>query len=202
MNRSAHVFVAVCALVPMVASAAAGDVPPKLRTFFSTYCSQCHGAETEEADFRVDTMLKVSATAVDAEYWQLVLDNLNLGEVPPEGENQPSDAERESVTEWIEGELRRARKALVGNTAEVVLRRLNRTDYQYTIDDLFDVRGDFTSGFPADARAEGLDNNGAALMLSSEQITQYMQAAAAEEHRRLRLAAKRNKVVRPGKRFA
>lgn len=168
------------ALIYLTGSSRADDSPtvaPSVRTFFSKYCSDCHGAETQEADFRVDTMLKVSKTAVDAEYWQLVLDNLNLGEMPPKGERQPTDGEREAVTEWIDQELRRARKALAGHSGEVVLRRLNRTEYEYTIEDLFGVRGDFTSGFPADATADGFDNNGAALMLSSEQITQYMRAA-------------------------
>ena len=113
----------------------------------------------------------------DAEYWQLVLDNLNLGEMPPEVEKQPAEKEREAVTSWIDAELRRARRVLSGESGEVVLRRLNRTEYEYTIEDLFGVRGDFADGFPADATAESFDNNGAALMLSSEQITQYLQAA-------------------------
>ena len=179
-----YITIGCCLLIALatLAHVAAADVDspavtPPVKAFFAKYCSDCHGAETQEADFRVDTMLKVSATAVDAEYWQLVLDNLNLGEMPPEGEQQPTDREREAVTEWIDQELRRARKALAGHSGEVVLRRLNRTEYEYTIEDLFGVRGDFTSGFPADATAEGFDNNGAALMLSSEQVTQYMQAA-------------------------
>ena len=36
-----------------------------------------------------------------------------------------------------------------------MLRRLNRLEYEYTIEDLFGVRGDFTEGFPADAEEEG-----------------------------------------------
>ncbi|MEK6237420.1 MAG: DUF1587 domain-containing protein, partial [Planctomycetales bacterium] len=151
------------------------SVPLKLRTFFSTHCSQCHGEEKQEADFRVDTMLKVSRTPADAEYWRLALDNLNLGQMPPEKARQPTDKERATVTAWIEAELRRARRALSAQADEVTLRRLNRTEY--TIEDLFGVRGDFAEGFPADASAKGFDNNGAALMLSSEQITQYMKAA-------------------------
>ena len=61
----------------VVAPACADGVDPKLRQFFNSYCIACHGPETQEADFRVD-QLKISATATDAEYWQLVLDNLNL----------------------------------------------------------------------------------------------------------------------------
>ena len=56
-----------------------------------------------------------------------------------------------------------------GHTGEVVLRRLNRTEYRNTIEDLFGAYGDYAEGFPDDAKEEGFDNNGAALMLSAEQ---------------------------------
>lgn len=151
-------------------------VDGNVRAFLRTYCLRCHGPETQEADFRVD-QLKVSTTANDAEYWQLVLGNLNLGEMPPEGETQPPIEELEPVTDWIAAELRRARRALSGRSGEVVLRRLNRTEYEYTIEDLFDVRGDFTTGFPDDATQHGFDNNGAALTLSATQIDSYLEAA-------------------------
>ena len=58
-----------------------------------------------------------------------------------------------------------------------MLRRLNRLEYANTIADLFDVHGDFTAGFPEDLREHGFDNNGAALMLSSAQLQEYMKAA-------------------------
>lgn len=158
------------------AVAVAEQISPAVQSFFKSYCVNCHGPKRQEADFRVD-LLKESSTMADAENWQLVVDNLNLGEMPPEDETQPPGKDRELVTDWIETELRRARRALSGQADEVVLRRLNRTEYEYTIEDLFDIRGDFAEGFPADSSAEGFDNNGAALMLSSEQITQYMEAA-------------------------
>ena len=176
---SIHQFslaVALLFAVLMPAGVLAESVDSRIERFLNDYCVKCHGPENQEADFRVDR-LRVSKTVGDAEYWQLVLDNLHLGEMPPEDEKQPAEKEREAVTSWIESELRRARRVLSGESGEVVLRRLNRTEYEYTIEDLFGVRGDYADGFPADATAESFDNNGAVLMLSSEQITQYMQAA-------------------------
>ena len=173
-----HCSLAVTILLAVLAQslARAESVDPSVRAFLTNYCVKCHGPDEQEADFRVDR-LRVSESVGDAEYWQLVSDNLHLGEMPPEDEKQPSEEERDKVTSWIEAELRRARRVLSGESGEVVLRRLNRTEYEYTIEDLFGVRGDYADGFPADATAESFDNNGAALMLSSEQITQYIQAA-------------------------
>lgn len=154
----------------------AGEVDPQVTAFLNRYCVECHGATKPQGDFQIET-LKIAANHADAENWQLVLDNLLLGEMPPEEAKQPSPAEVEKVTAWIQSELSRAATELKGTGGEVVLRRLNRVEYQNTIADLFDVHGDFTAGFPEDLREHGYDNNGAALMLSAAQIQEYMKAA-------------------------
>jgi len=152
-------------------------VDPRVPAFLKTYCIDCHGPKKQKGDFRVDE-LKDSATAADAENWQLVLDNLHLGEMPPEeAKLHPKPAEVEPVTTWIQGELKRAALALGGQKGEVVLRRLNRLEYENTIEDLFDVRGDYTVGFPEDTISGGFNNNGAALSLSAEQMNEYLRAA-------------------------
>ncbi len=168
-------FIALTFLLAVSVSAAP-QLDPKLSAFLQTYCIDCHGPKKQKGDFRVDE-LKVSATAADAENWQLVLDNLHLGEMPPEKAKQPKPAEVEPVTAWIQSELSRAASVLKGTGGEVVLRRLNRAEYKNTIADLFDVHGDFTAGFPDDTLDHGFDNNGAALMLSAAQVQEYMKAA-------------------------
>jgi hypothetical protein len=163
-------------VVLLIAFRSATAVDSQVTAFFQTYCLKCHGPKKQKGDFRVDE-LRVSTTPGDAEYWQLVLDNLNLAEMPPENERQPTSDERNRVTTWIESELKRAARMLKGHTGEVVLRRLNRAEYEYTIEDLFGVKGEFAEGFPDDVKEEGFDNNGAALMLSAEQVNQYLTAA-------------------------
>jgi len=158
------------------APAFAKKVDQQVVAFLNQYCVACHGAVKPKGDFRVD-QLKLSANAADAENWQLVLDNLQLGEMPPKKAKQPTPAEVEKVTAWVQSEISRAASALKGTGGEVVLRRLNRLEYENTIADLFDVHGNFAAGFPEDLREHGYDNNGAALMLSSAQMQEYMKAA-------------------------
>ncbi|MEY5009673.1 MAG: hypothetical protein RLZZ253_812 [Verrucomicrobiota bacterium] len=167
----------ILAFALSIASSANAAVPAPVSGFMQTYCIDCHGPKKQKGDFRVD-VLKISATAADAENWQLVLDNLHLGEMPPEeAKLHPKPAEVEPVTAWIQNELSRAAAELKGMGGEAVLRRLNRVEYENTIADLFDVHGDFTAGFPEDMRDHGFDNNGGALMLSAAQMQQYMKAA-------------------------
>ena len=154
----------------------AGEVDPQVTAFLNRYCVECHGATKPKGDFPIG-QLKVSANRADAENWQLVLDNLLLGEMPPRDAKQPQPAEVEQVTGWIQTELSRAAEELKGTGDEVVLRRLNRVEYENTVADLFDVHGNFAAGFPDDLREHGFDNNGAALMLSAAQMQEYMKAA-------------------------
>ncbi|MCM8526541.1 MAG: DUF1592 domain-containing protein, partial [Lentisphaeraceae bacterium] len=160
----------------LTAQSKEASLPGEVKSFLKDYCIQCHGPKKSKGDFRVDRLEKIT-NVVHAEDWQLVLDNLHLGEMPPEDEKQPEKKKLFKITEWIESELRQARKVLKGHTGEVVLRRLNRQEYEYTVNDLFSYYGDFTSAFPEDAKEDGFDNNGASLMLSAAQIQEYMKAA-------------------------
>jgi hypothetical protein len=91
--------VAVIVLLMWSVVAVADDdtaVPPAVTAFFRSYCIDCHGTSQPEGDFRVDA-LRISANAADAENWQLVLDNLQLGEMPPRDARQPDAAEKWSL---------------------------------------------------------------------------------------------------------
>lgn len=171
--KSLPAFWLAFVLVPSVS--AQSGLPDSFVNFFDAYCIDCHDPDTAKGDFHID-LLKAVESPEDAEYWQLTLDNLHLGEMPPEDKKQPSAAELAPVVAWIEEGLARAAAKLKGHTGEVVLRRLNRTEYENTIEDLFDVRGDYAEGFPEDAKEEGFDNIGAALMMSAEQLDAYMKA--------------------------
>ena len=174
LQKFSLILVSIGLLAP--GSLANAEIPPNVVNYMKAYCAECHNPQALEGDFSL-TYLKPAVTPEDAEYWQLVLDNLHLGDMPPRKAKQPDIKETEPVTAWIEQELERARKSLAGHTSEVVLRRLNITEYENTIYDLFAVQGDFTTALPEDTKEEGFDNIGAALMLSSTHIDQYMAAA-------------------------
>ena len=75
-------LLALALLIVPSANAADAAVAPSVTAFFQTYCVGCHGPKKQQGDFRVDA-LKIATNAADAENWQLVLDNLQLGEMPP-----------------------------------------------------------------------------------------------------------------------
>ena len=64
-----------------------------VRPFLQKNCVRCHGSEAQEGDFRVDELATDMSQRHIAEKWYELLNRINKGEMPPEGEPVPdSDA--------------------------------------------------------------------------------------------------------------
>jgi cytochrome c553 len=172
-------LLAVLAAAPLQAAETASFKPD---AFLSRYCTDCHDADVQKGDRRLDDLpLMIGTDLAAAERWQEVLHQLQLGEMPPAKKPQPSDEERRALLGWIEGQLSQAGKAAAARGGRVVHRRLNRAEYLHTVQDLFGFTGDFdpTTAFPTDEESESFRNNGAALRTSRHHLEQYLKAADA-----------------------
>lgn len=151
------------------------DVLPILRA----HCIRCHGPEKQESQVRLD---KLSTDMIHdraaAETWHEVLHALNAGEMPPAKEKPLSAAERTTLTTWISDSIKRAVDARRDSDGRVVLRRLNRTEYQNTMTDLLGLEMDYARDLPPDpVSADGFLNDGRSLQMTSLQWEYYLQSA-------------------------
>jgi len=164
----------------VVAPAAGQPVPvgAAVRTIVSAHCLACHDDATREAGVSLES-LGDSVTAVTAKGWLRALEQIERGTMPPPDEEQPAAENRRAAVLSLEGTLvEHARSAPTRDTA--VLRRLNRTEYRRTIEDLLhlDLSGrDPTRDFPDDTRSHGFASNGDKLVTSSFLLRQYLLAA-------------------------
>lgn len=152
----------------------------KIRPFFAQHCSKCHGADEQNGDRRFDTLAFPIADDNALSEFQDVLDQLNLGEMPPEDEPQPTGEEKAAVIQWFTEVIAEQQAQRGRSGSETTLRRLNRREYLYTIGDLLNinVRGfDPTATFPADQTVHHLDNQGDVLVTSGFLLDQYLKAA-------------------------
>ena len=150
------------------------------KEFVNQYCTQCHGDEKQKADRRFDMLSLSIEDFREQEMWQEIVDQLNLGEMPPEHETQPSEAERLAVIEMITNGIAEAREKFSGISNHTVLRRLNKFEYTNTISDLFGLNTDSwnpATDFPADVLVYGFDNDGAELVTSGLLLEKYFPAA-------------------------
>ena len=96
--------------------------------------------------------------------------------MPPE-ESEPLTAKERSVlVNWIRSEIDRVKAELKSTGGRVVLRRLNRTEYQNTMKDLFDLEMDYARDLPR-KNSDGFKNNGQSLQMTAIQLEYYLDAA-------------------------
>ena len=149
-----------------------------IRPIVSRYCLNCHSTQDKEGELDLERFQTLSAVRRDSRVWQQVLGMLTRGEMPPEGNEQPSPYEAKQLRVWVQRYLDAEAEARAGDPGPVVLRRLNNAEYTYTIRDLTGVELDPTSEFPADGAAgEGFTNTGNALVMSPALLRKYLDAA-------------------------
>ncbi len=149
-------------------------------TFLKKHCIRCHGGNEQKADRRFDTLPPQIHELDDLERYQEIVDQLNLGSMPPEGEPQPTQKERAKAIAQLTGAIASAHGRIKTSNRHSVLRRLNAWEYRQTIGDLLSVNVDIwnpAEDFPEEAFINGLDNNGEALVTSGRLMDHYLDAA-------------------------
>ena len=152
-----------------------------IKNFLNAYCIECHGIGEQHADRRFDQLSFDFSIPQNGELLQEILDQLNLGQMPPKDQPQPDSQSLRQMVDILTQTLTQAREESRSHLAgEVILRRLNRTEYRNTVRDLLQVNmTDFdpTVAFPQDESIDGFDNIGEGLLTSEFLLTQYLNAA-------------------------
>jgi mono/diheme cytochrome c family protein len=143
------------------------------RPFLTKHCQECHAGAKPKGNFVLDKLTADFDDAANRERWHTVLKRVRAGDMPPKAKPRPAENEVQELTRWIEAQEGAARRA----HGRTVLRRLNRVEYQNTIRDLLGIDVDFQEMLPADSSANGFDNNGEALHVSSFLMDKYLEAA-------------------------
>ncbi|TWU00866.1 hypothetical protein Pla52n_42350 [Stieleria varia] len=146
------------------------------------YCVDCHSGAEPDGD-RDFSELKLDRVDEDTVVMlQDIIDQLTLGEMPPEDAEQPTTAEKREAIDGLTRSLKSIRQSMVSTGGQTVLRRLNRREYLRTVGDLMGIdmtMFDPTVNFPRDNTVEQLDNVGDALVTSGYLLEQYLIAADA-----------------------
>lgn len=148
------------------------DVLPILQM----HCIRCHGPDVQEANLRLDNLsVDLSENRAATETWHEVLNALQANEMPPPDEEPLSAEHLTTVTQWVSDSIQVALAERRKTDGRVVVRRLNRVEYQHTMQDLLGLEMDYARDLPPDAvSAEGFHNNGRSLQMSSLQLEYYL----------------------------
>jgi hypothetical protein len=151
----------------------------KIEPFLTQHCGVCHRGDSAEGDFSLTKLgFDPSASRDSARQWKIVAEKLILGEMPPREKPRPDQVQMNAVIERINTGLQRAAKVLRSKEGnEVIFRRLNKKQFNHTIQDMFGLEGDFVASFPDDGIEHGFNNIGSGLILSASQLQAYMKIA-------------------------
>ncbi|MDG1670445.1 MAG: DUF1592 domain-containing protein [Akkermansiaceae bacterium] len=163
------------------ASACSGaiDFPSQVLPILEEHCFKCHGEKKQKGKLRLDTLSPdLLKSRIAAETWHDVRDALNLGEMPPEEEPELFREKRQILVGWVNQEIDALIEAKKSTGGRVVLRRLNRSEYQNTMRDLLGIEHNYVKDFPPESLSEdGFRNDGSTLQISDLQMEYYLKAA-------------------------
>jgi mono/diheme cytochrome c family protein len=171
----------ICVIAAVLAACCVDEAAASesaVRSLFKSVCAECHGAETQESGLRLDTLDADFAVSSSFGIWVRIHDRLLEESMPPEGSPQPTQAERKNVVDWLKSQLTEADQARRKAEGRAAFRRLNRTEYEFTLRDLFGLPDlPLREMLPEDGRVDGYDKSGDGLQLSHVQMSRYLEAA-------------------------
>ena len=152
------------------------DILPILKDI----CFGCHGNKRAKAELNLELFCASLDFFKDGRTWEHVSKMLRHREMPPENKKQPTEDQRIMLIEFIDKELAKfdcSNPTVPVNPGRVTLRRLNRSEYNNTIRDLFGVDYQPAADFPNDEVGYGFDNIGDVLSISPILMEKYLRAA-------------------------
>ncbi len=155
------------------------DYQKRVSPILKKYCLECHSKKAHKGDLDLERFDSLAAIRKDLKPWQHLIEQVEVGEMPPKGKPQPTAEERKVLLGWVRAMLDAEARARVGDPGHVPLRRLSNTEYDCTIRDLTGVDLKPTREFPADGAAgEGFTNAAESLSdITPTLFTRYLEAA-------------------------
>lgn len=150
----------------------------QVKPLLLNYCGKCHGGDRIEAEIRFDDIDPDIALGEDFGQWEDIREVFNSGEMPPATEPQPTPAERDVITRWLDVEFKKAKQAGNPNKRGSV-RRLTRYELQYALEDLLGISTKREVGtLPAEGTSidTGLQNSSRMLLISGPHLESYLNA--------------------------
>lgn len=161
-----------------------GDAPlafdADVRLILQQFCLDCHNSDKHKGDVSLADYADETSVRRDHKLWQVVLEQVNERSMPPQTKPQPTEEQRQRLSQWINQALTSGKTGdRFKNPGRATLRRLNQAQYNNTLRDLLGISSRPADLFPADGGGgAGFNNNGDTLFLPPILLEQYLKAAA------------------------
>lgn len=153
-----------------------------IRLLLEQKCFKCHGPKKSKAGISFRDFSDELTLWSNRDIWERVLDSLKMEEMPPEDSGKEMTPEnRRELIHWIESTMANVDiKRLPRDPGYVPPRRLTRTEYIHTVEDLFGIDFDPGALLPEDQSSHHtFDNEAVVLGVQPLQVEKYMKTAGA-----------------------
>lgn len=162
-------------------SARAEDPPPSFDSlvapFFGDYCLDCHSNDRKKAGLNLEPFQGDVAVFKEPKFWSRIIEVIETREMPPEDKSQPTNELRFEIASFLRTGLRALDCDQLVLPGKVTIRRLNRNEYNNTIQDLFKIDLRPADEFPNDEVGYGFDNIADVLSIPPILMEKYLAAA-------------------------
>jgi hypothetical protein len=141
------------------------------------YCFSCHNERLQTGGLALDG-LDLSKPDANPDVWERVIAKLRTRSMPPAGLPRPDAAAYHGIVTWLETEIDRSWAANPRPGRVNAVHRLNRSEYNNAIRDLFALDVDVRPLLPGDETADGsFDNFADVLTISTAHLERYLSVA-------------------------
>lgn len=158
---------------------AAEQPPAGFQQFAKKYCAECHDADSKEGGLDLAAIGWQLSDTANFDRWVKLFDRVERGEMPPPTEARPPQQEQTAALAALGRALAEVNRAHHRQHGRVVLRRLNRVEYEYTLHDLLAIDAPLREMLPEDPVTDGFDTVADGLRLSPLHMEKYLEAADA-----------------------
>lgn len=158
----------------IVAAHAADDAD--LNGLVEEYCVRCHNERRLRGNLSLEGF-DVGTPESNADVAERMIHKLRAGMMPPVGVRRPPEDSLDVLASSLESRL----DALARDNPDPgrrTFQRLNRAEYEASIEDLFGLRIDASAYLPTETLSDNFDNIADTQILSATLLESYMRAAA------------------------
>ncbi len=150
----------------------------QLADFTDRHCSSCHNDVDKEGGLDLTTLTVIPGDAANFSTWVKVHDRIQHGEMPPKEKKRPEPKDTSAFLQQLSLGLTAQERDAEAQFGRVQRRRLNRSEHQNTLRDLFGLPGlRVADQLPEDGELAYFNKVSKALDVSHVHVSRYMTAA-------------------------
>lgn len=167
-------------ILPLLTLAGAAEPAPNgVDAFIENHCVECHDSDVKKGGLDLTALTFDLADRTHFDTWVKVHDAVADGEMPPKKKPRPEANTAADFVATLDKSLHETSATLQNTQGRTLARRLNRIEYENTVQELLKIDLPLAGLLPEDTPMHGFDTVAEGLRFSQLQIEKYLEAADA-----------------------